>query len=89
MWTTTDVESRELDHRAADGLDVTLLWYPESNRVSVAVVDVRSGAAFELTVPGADALEAFKHPYAYAIRGPHGGFAEPSGATLGSSSGSS
>jgi hypothetical protein len=83
------MESRELDHRSSDGLDVTLLWYPETNRISVAVVDVRSGAAFELTVPGADALEAFKHPYAYAIRGPGPRFAEPSGATLGSSSGSS
>ena len=36
---------------------------------SVAVVDVRSGEAFELTVPPADALEAFRHPYAYATRG--------------------
>jgi hypothetical protein len=68
MWTTTDVAFRELDHRAGDGIDVTLLWYPETGRVSVAVVDVRSGEAFELTVPGADALEAFRHPYAYAIR---------------------
>jgi hypothetical protein len=68
MWMTTDVAIRELDHRTGDGLDVTLLWYPQTDRVSVAVVDVRSGEAFELTVPGADALEAFKHPYAYATR---------------------
>jgi hypothetical protein len=33
------------------------------------VVDVRSGEAFELTVPPADALQAFRHPYAYATRG--------------------
>jgi hypothetical protein len=69
MWATTDISTRELDHRTGDGLDVTLLWDPESNAVSIAVVDVRSGAAFELTVPGADALDAFKHPYAYALRG--------------------
>lgn len=69
MWTTTDISIRELDHRTGDGLDVTLLWYPDTGRVSVAVVDVRSGEAFELTVSPADALEAFKHPYAYATRG--------------------
>ena len=69
MWTTTDISIRELDHRTGDGLDVTLLWYPDTGRVSVAVVDVRSGEAFELTVFPADALEAFKHPYAYATRG--------------------
>jgi len=69
MWTTTDISIRELDHRSGDGIDVTLLWYPDTSRVSVAVVDVRSGEAFELTVPPADALEAFRHPYAYATRG--------------------
>ena len=69
MWTTTDISIRELDHRTGDGIYVTLLWYPDTGRVSVAVVDVRSGEAFELTVFPADALEAFKHPYAYATRG--------------------
>lgn len=69
MWTTTDLAIRELDHRMDDGIDVTLLWYPQTSRVSVAVVDVRSGEAFELTVAGEGALEAFKHPYAYAARG--------------------
>jgi hypothetical protein len=69
MWATTDISIRELDHRTGDGIDVTLVWYPQTNRVSVAVVDVRSGEAFELIVPGADALEAFRHPYAYAARG--------------------
>ena len=69
MWATTDISIRELDHRTGDGIDVTLLWYPDTERVSVAVVDVRTGEAFELTVPGSDALEAFKHPYAYATRG--------------------
>ncbi len=69
MWTTTDISIRELDHRTGDGIDVTLLWYPDTGRVSVAVVDLRSGEAFELTVFPADALEAFKHPYAYATRG--------------------
>jgi hypothetical protein len=68
MWATTDISIRELDHRTGDGIDVTLLWYPDTDRVSVAVVDVRTGEAFELTVPASDALKAFKHPYAYATR---------------------
>jgi hypothetical protein len=69
MWTTSELDIRELAHRSGDGIDVTLLWSPQTDRVSVLVVDVRSGEAFELPVPGADALEAFAHPYAYAVRG--------------------
>lgn len=59
---------RELDHRSSDGIDVTLLWNACNNRVSVAVHDQRSGEVFVLEVPGADARQAFKHPYAYAVR---------------------
>ena len=33
--------------------------------MSIAVVDERSGETFQLDVPGADALYAFNHPYAY------------------------
>jgi hypothetical protein len=65
MWASG---TRELDHREADGIDVTLLWDSATNQVSVAVVDERSGEAFELDVPGPDALSAFKHPYAYPRR---------------------
>jgi hypothetical protein len=59
---------RELDHRSTDGIDVTLLWNSSDNRVSVSVHDQRSGEVFVLQVPGADAREAFDHPYAYAVR---------------------
>jgi hypothetical protein len=65
MWTTG---IRELDHRTSDGIDVTLLWDSETNHVSVAVIDERSGETFELDVSGADALYAFNHPYAYPRR---------------------
>ena len=68
MWTTPELTIRELDHRTSDGIDVTLLWNARSNRVSIAVVDERSGEGFHLGVPGPDALHAFNHPYAY-IRG--------------------
>ncbi len=59
-------EVRELDRRAGDGLDVRLLWEPHTNRVSIAVTDLRAGSSFEFEVDRADALAAFRHPYAYA-----------------------
>src|SRR5918997_34977 len=39
---------RELDRREDDGIAVTLLWYEDTNRVAVGVVDRRSGEVFEL-----------------------------------------
>jgi hypothetical protein len=59
---------RELDHRSADGIDVSLLWDACTDRVSVSVHDQRSGEIFVLEVPGADAREAFNHPFAYSLR---------------------
>ncbi len=69
MFTSSTPQSaiRELDHRYNDGIDVTLLWDSRTDRVFVAVEDERSGQSFEVTVPGADALDAFHHPYAYRI----------------------
>jgi hypothetical protein len=56
---------RELDHRRSDGLDVRLLWNSRNNRISIAVEDHHTGETFALEVPGAEAREAFAHPYAY------------------------
>jgi hypothetical protein len=56
---------RELDGRASDGMEVRLLWEPQANRVSVAVMDMRADGSFEFEVDPADALAAFHHPYAY------------------------
>ena len=58
---------RELDHRESDGVSVTLLWYEDSNRVAIHVVDSDTGEEFELEVAGRDALDAFRHPYAYVL----------------------
>lgn len=58
--------TRELDRRINDGIEVTLLWDPQTYRVAVAVEDHRAGDSFELEVDPADALNAFRHPYAYA-----------------------
>ena len=58
---------RELDHRESDGVSVTLLWYEDSNRVRLHVVDSDSDEEFDLEVAGRDALDAFRHPYAYIL----------------------
>jgi hypothetical protein len=59
---------RELAQRESDGIEVTLFWHPTSDTLTVEVFDRGTDAFFELAVAPADALEAFNHPYAYAIR---------------------
>jgi len=58
--------TRELDFRSNSGLEVTLLWEPETNRLSVSVFDRLSGDDFVLEVDPAEALGAFHHPFAFA-----------------------
>jgi hypothetical protein len=57
---------RELDRRTSDGIDVRLLWNQTDDRALVAVVDAKTGAAFEIEVEAGEGLAAFHHPYAYA-----------------------
>jgi hypothetical protein len=68
MSTTTEIGIRELDHRQAEGIGVTLLWDSETNRVFVTVDDSRQGYSLELDIEPGDALDAFHHPFAYASR---------------------
>lgn len=68
MITASTTSIHELDHRNGDGIDVTLLWNPGTGRVSLGVIDERSGEALMFEVNGADAMAAFHHPYAYAPR---------------------
>lgn len=56
----------ELHHRSADGIEVSLLWSPLTNALTVAVEDSRSGMSFEVPAPAEKALDVFEHPYAYA-----------------------
>jgi hypothetical protein len=64
--------TRELNYRFRDGLEVALLWQPETNRVSVSVFDAKTGDDFDLEVDAAEASDAFQHPFAYAAsRGIH------------------
>jgi hypothetical protein len=62
----TDFLLTELDHRSADGIDVSLLWRRDTNRLTVAVQDSRSGECFEVHAPAEKALDVFRHPFAYA-----------------------
>ena len=66
MTATAFTERRELAHRSSDGIEVTLFWSKASNRVTISVFHARSATALEFEVDGADALDAFNHPYAYA-----------------------
>ena len=63
---TTPTDSKELAHRANDGVEVTLLWSKREDRLFVRVRDARSGDSFELAAAAADALDIYEHPYAYA-----------------------
>jgi len=56
----------ELASRENDGLEVSLLWSKSEDRVKVAVIDQKLDEEFHLDVPGACALDAFYHPFAYA-----------------------
>jgi hypothetical protein len=57
---------RELDRRIGAGLEVVLLWYASANRVAVRVLDSQTGDRFEFSVRFEDAVDAFRHPFAYA-----------------------
>jgi hypothetical protein len=58
--------ARELASRTSDGVEVTLLWWPAEDRLTVCVVDTKLGDAFELEVEGERPLDVFYHPYAHA-----------------------
>jgi hypothetical protein len=58
--------TRELAAREGDGIQVTLLWHPCENAITVSVEDARVGRGFQLAVAPDRALDAFYHPYAYA-----------------------
>jgi hypothetical protein len=61
------MDTRELAHRTATGIDVTLVWRAADDRLAVVVFDSQSGDCLEVAVEeGDDALDVFHHPFAYA-----------------------
>ena len=63
---STNVPHRELAQRSADGVDVTLLWCPADDSVTVRVVDQDSHCIFEIPARPDHAMNAFHHPFVYA-----------------------
>ena len=66
MISTAINDWTELASREHDGLVVSLLWSRVANRVKVEVTDQKLDEEYHLNVPGANALDAFYHPFAYA-----------------------
>ena len=64
--TTAAVLRSELAHRSTDGIEVSLFWSKPSNRVTIELVDGRIDERLEFEVAHEKALDAFRHPYAYA-----------------------
>ena len=64
----TKTEFHELMRRRNGGLDVRLRWHPETDSVSIEVVDDQTGETQEAQVPRDAALEAFEHPFAFLAR---------------------
>ena len=65
MTTFMDTELIELAERGSDGVRVRLLWRRGADEVVLEVSDEHSGDNFEVDVPGARALDAFRHPFVY------------------------
>jgi hypothetical protein len=65
MDTTPEMEIRELDRRWSDGIEIRLLWNSRTDAIFIVVEDEKHGDSFERAVDAANALDAFRHPYAY------------------------
>jgi hypothetical protein len=57
---------RELASRENDGLHIVLLWDPRDDAVAISVADRREGHRIRFRVEASRALDAFRHPFAYA-----------------------
>jgi hypothetical protein len=60
------VETVELDYRRGADIEVSLLWDRSTDQLIVTVRDNRTGELREIPVASDQALQAFRHPYAYA-----------------------
>jgi hypothetical protein len=56
----------ELDARHAGGIDVELLWDPRTQGLSVVAHDTTTDEIVTIFVEADQALEVFRHPFAYA-----------------------
>jgi hypothetical protein len=66
MTGTAQIE--ELASRESAGIQVSLFWSRGDNTVSVVVRDNRTGDEFSLAAQPDEAMDVFRHPFAYAAR---------------------
>ena len=59
-------EWRELARRAANGIEVAVLWNSSVNRLKVAVSDERLCHHLDFELDDAEAIDAFRQPFADA-----------------------
>jgi hypothetical protein len=59
--------ARELAERVAGGVEVLLLWHSDLDLVELSLYDQASGAGCQVVVPPEHAIDAFYHPYVYAM----------------------
>jgi len=62
----TNSRLEELDHRESGGIEVALLWNRTDDSLSVLVVDTKTDEQLELRVERHEAMDVFRHPFAYA-----------------------
>jgi hypothetical protein len=60
--------TRELAQRQSGADEVVLLWYPDSDRVELAIHNLTTDTRCQIEVAPGDALDSFYHPFAYASR---------------------
>jgi hypothetical protein len=56
----------ELDTRQDAGLTVSLEWNRDAGNTRIVVADSRDESLLVFYVPGANAGDAFRHPFKYA-----------------------
>ena len=59
----------EIDHRANGGIDVSLMWDRAADVLYVQVIDWGMDEDHTFAIDRDHALDAFRHPFAYADRG--------------------
>jgi hypothetical protein len=57
---------RELAYRQNGGIHVTLLWQESEDSLFVVVLDESAGTILRVAAERQNALDVFKHPFAYA-----------------------
>jgi hypothetical protein len=64
--TTAGTQRSERAHRSTDRIEVSLVWSQPSDRITIELSDNRRDERLEFAVANDQALDAFRHPYAYA-----------------------